>query len=101
MNIGKGIRTARAARGFKLNELAARSGLSTSYLSLVEAGKRDPSMETISKVAEAIGIPTPLMIFLASEAMDLEGIDAETSKLIGDATLKLLSSMKGNDDETE
>ncbi|WP_422446541.1 helix-turn-helix domain-containing protein [Thermoanaerobacterium sp. DL9XJH110] len=53
---GKLIRDFRRKRNLSLQELARRAGLSVSYLSEIERGKKQPSLETIDKLATALNI---------------------------------------------
>lgn len=49
----------RTERSLKQNELAKRAGLTTSYISQIESGKRtNPSPKTMEKIAQALSIPT-------------------------------------------
>src|SRR5438094_1814012 len=53
--VGDRIRELRERRGFTLDELAARSGVSKSFLSEVENAKRNLSAEYLLRVANALG----------------------------------------------
>ena len=70
MNIGKALRICRAARGLSQRDLAQKAGFSTSYISLVEQGKREPSLSGIKKLTEALSLPRDLLILLAIESAD-------------------------------
>lgn len=54
--IGTRIRQMRSDRGFTLQALADKTGLSASLLSLVERGKTSPSIGTLVAVAHALGV---------------------------------------------
>lgn len=90
MDIGHALKICRSAKKLSLEELAERAGLSQSYLSMIESGKREPTLSSIEKIAAALGIPTPIVLFLASEKEDLKGLDAETSKRLSDAVLDVM-----------
>lgn len=53
---GERIKQARVARGISQNELAASVGMSNSYLSHIEAGRRQVSDAIRIQIAEALGI---------------------------------------------
>ena len=55
--IGERIRTERRFRGWTLSELAACTGIGISNLSRLEKGRHLPRLETLDKVAEALGLP--------------------------------------------
>ncbi len=50
------IRDLRQKRNMTLQELAHRADLSVSYLSEIELGKKQPSLETIDKLSQALNI---------------------------------------------
>lgn len=52
--VGGRIRAARDAAGLKLEELARLSGLSAPALSLIETGKRDLRITTLTRIAAAL-----------------------------------------------
>ncbi len=51
------LRALRSERGWTLDELARRSGLSKSYLSRLEDGDRQPSIAALLSLAQAHGLP--------------------------------------------
>jgi len=51
MNIGKGIKIARAKAGLRAGELAAKAGISANYLSLIENNHQVPSINVLIKLA--------------------------------------------------
>lgn len=67
MDYAKAIRIARSIADLTQGELADRSGLDRSYLSLIEGGKRSPSVETLEKIASSLEIPFHLLALLATE----------------------------------
>ena len=56
VNIGERLRELREARNISMRSLATRSGLSANALSMIERGKASPSVSTLYKLAEALGI---------------------------------------------
>lgn len=56
LKIGDRIKELRKEKGFTQNELAEFSGLSRSYLSDVENSRKNPSVETVEKLAESFGM---------------------------------------------
>lgn len=91
---GKSFRIIRAAFGLRQSELAARMRISASQLSLIEAGKRQPSLRVVKALADAVGIPTTLIMLLASSADEVETrSDAHIADL-SRALLRLLVTAK-------
>src|SRR5512142_2067184 len=57
VNVGLRLRELREARGASMRSLAAKSGLSANALSMIERGKTSPSVSTLYKLADALGVP--------------------------------------------
>jgi transcriptional regulator with XRE-family HTH domain len=55
-NVIRLLREAREERGLSMNVVAQRSGLSQSIVSLIERDLRNPTLDTLLRMAEAIGI---------------------------------------------
>ena len=70
-DMAKAFRVIRAAHGLRQAELARRIGVSTSLLSLIERGKRQPSVRVIGALGSATATPTSLIMLLASSADEL------------------------------
>jgi transcriptional regulator with XRE-family HTH domain len=51
------VRAERTKRHLSQMELAERSGLHFTAISLLERGEREPKLTTILKVAEGLGLP--------------------------------------------
>lgn len=92
MDYGKGIRIARAARGLSQKDLAALTGLNGNYISLLESGRRAPSVDALEALAKALKVPVYLLTLLSSDAEDLNGISPEHASILGKDLLNLLIS---------
>ena len=55
-NLGKRIKQIRTKNGLTQGGLSVRSGLTKSYISLLEAGKKIPAISTLSRIAVALGM---------------------------------------------
>lgn len=62
--IGKTIRILRTAKGKSLRELAKDAGLSVPFLSLVESGKRQPSLTALQSIGKALKVPPEVLLML-------------------------------------
>lgn len=67
VNIGERLRELREARNISMRTLAARSGLSANALSMIERGKASPSVSTLYKLADALGISITSFFASATE----------------------------------
>ncbi len=53
---GRQLQRIRAQKGLTQEELAELSGFDRTYISLLERGKRNPSLVAISRIADALGV---------------------------------------------
>jgi transcriptional regulator with XRE-family HTH domain len=51
------VRRLRAKKSLSQKALADKVGISVSYVSMLERGQRSPPLETIEKMAKALGVP--------------------------------------------
>lgn len=77
MNICEGIKLARTEQGLTQGELAFKAGISVSYLSLIERGKRNPNISTLIKIANALRTSFLMLAFLGVTEDGLEKIDPD------------------------
>lgn len=68
--VGRRVRTGRIDRGWTLDQLAQRSGVSRRMLVNVEQGSTNPSMATLLRLSEALGIGLPTLVDTAHDAAD-------------------------------
>jgi transcriptional regulator with XRE-family HTH domain len=57
VDVGNRLRQLRMERGRSLRALARLSGLSTNALSMIERGRTSPSVSTLYRIADALGMP--------------------------------------------
>jgi transcriptional regulator with XRE-family HTH domain len=57
MNIGGRLKQLRQERSLSQWDLARLSGVAQSNISLIEANRVSPSIETLSRLAEALNVP--------------------------------------------
>ena len=83
--LSRNVRQSRTARGWSLDELATRSGVSRAMIVQVEAAKTNASLGTMCQLADALGVPVPSLIEMSNESR-VEIIRAdETSVVWSDA----------------
>lgn len=86
----KAFRICRAAFGLRQSELAERMPVTASQLSLIEAGKRQPSLRVVEALGKALGVPTALITLLASTSEDVRS--GPESAALANALLRVLVS---------
>lgn len=57
VDVGARLRDLRQERGLSIRQLARESGMSANALSMIERGLSSPSVSTLYKVADALGVP--------------------------------------------
>lgn len=55
-HFGTNLRTARRRLGLTQEEVARRSGVHATEVSRIEAGKRDPKVSTLERLAKAVEV---------------------------------------------
>ncbi len=82
MNAGSVIKLFRTASQVSQGDLAERLQITRTYLSLVESGKKQPSLALVRRLSEELKIPIYLLIG-AGPGEDGE-IQSQMTKLFGD-----------------
>src|SRR6266852_5093195 len=57
----------RAERGWSLDQLAARSGVSKGVLVALEQGRSNPNLATLARIGDAFGVPVTLLVDVGGE----------------------------------
>ncbi|THF65006.1 helix-turn-helix transcriptional regulator [Pseudothauera nasutitermitis] len=92
MNVGQAIRLCRTQRGVSQSAIATRANCSVSYLSMLENNKRDPTLSTVTKIAEALHVPVGLLFVLAADQNDLGEIDEHIAEQLMQSALASLET---------
>lgn len=87
MTLGNAIKVVRTATGMKQREVAAKVGVTANYMSLVEGGKREPSIAFLNRLAKALG--TPVGIFFLWQEMGDNETDSKRIDKIRDLLTRL------------
>ena len=66
--LGRTLREVRERRGWSQEALAALANLDRSYLGEIERGKVSPSLATLNKHAQAIGLPVSELLKLTEQS---------------------------------
>jgi len=80
MNLGKKIRHMRQARGLTTVELARRSRVTTGFISQLEHSHTVPSLQTLRRVATALGVS--LTYFLLEESLQPQVVRKRERQII-------------------
>ena len=63
--LGPNLREARERLGLTQATVAQRSGIHATEISRIEAGKRDPRVSTLIRLASALGVPPGELLVVA------------------------------------
>ncbi|MCB0060450.1 MAG: helix-turn-helix transcriptional regulator [Gammaproteobacteria bacterium] len=90
MNIGHALKICRSAKNLSLESVATGAGFSRSYLSMIESGRREPTLSAMEKIAAALNVPLPIILFIAADSEEIEGLDSETIQRLSSAALAVM-----------
>lgn len=80
LNIGEKIKLLRHLKGFRQEDLAKKTGLTQSYISNIEKGA-EPSIKTLSKIANALGMTLQELISWTPEKETKETLRRRIERL--------------------
>jgi transcriptional regulator with XRE-family HTH domain len=75
------LQSLRSERGWSLDQLALRSGVSKGVLVALEQGRSNPNLATLARIADAFGVPVTHL---------LDGSDEPVVRVIGEQDAKTL-----------
>lgn len=96
MDIAAQLRLMRTVRGMTLADMAEATGLSISYMSDLERGRTNPSIETLEKIAECHNMK--LFISFVGDMPGRVNVSVQELETLRDIVGRLLMS---NKDESE
>ena len=62
--LGEAIRLVRLSQRLEQNDVAEKAGITAQYMSMLELGKRDPTVSVVERIAEALGTNVALIYML-------------------------------------
>jgi transcriptional regulator with XRE-family HTH domain len=101
MDYSKALKVARAITGLQQKELAQRSGLDPSHISLIEKGRRKPSVRALSRLSGALEIPDHLFTLLAAEPQDLAHVSPDELSRIAESLTQFLVGRRNDVPESK
>jgi len=88
LSTSKLIKIARTNKDLSQDEVAEKLGVSKNYISLIENGKKEPSLKFLKDLAKILDIPALLLMW---EKMDLPAGKSEAEKNIVGELEKMIS----------
>jgi len=104
MNYGRALKIARAIVGIQQKILAQRAGVDPSHVSLIEKGARQPSLGTLQRLADGLGVPFHVLTLLAADANEVNHLTpAQVESLAKTLVQVILESgeIESSDRQTE
>ena len=89
--LGQKIRQFRTSQGLSQEELALRAGLNPAHLGHIERGLKSPTIDTISKISEALNVELSQLFDFENESR----YDTKNTKII--AAVSDLNERQQND----
>ncbi len=89
--LNEALRLLRVYNDLKSYELADKLGISNSYLSEIEKGKKEPSIDLINKYAEIFGTEPSTILFF-SESLNKN--KSKFKKIIGKKIIQFLQNIE-------
>lgn len=71
MEVGGRVKTIRTSRGMTVAQLAEQTGLSKGLISQIENDKASPSLATLERLAEGLGVPAAYLLLKACEGLQV------------------------------
>lgn len=88
--IHQALKNIRQFHNIKQSDLSVKLGISNSYLSEIEGGKKSPSLELLSKYSEIFDIPVSSLLFFSES---LEGDDKSLASKFQKKSSKLITRL--------
>ena len=103
MSIGENIKKIRKENGLTQAEFSKKIGISLTYLSDLENNRKSPSVETLDKMAEKLGVSTTYLINGDKYALlynqDIEAIDFKRIKSLNKSLTSIVIKNKITSEE--
>jgi transcriptional regulator with XRE-family HTH domain len=94
MEIGEQIKRIRTAKGLSQKEVTMTAKLDKAQYSRIENGKTDPSVSTVERIAQALGVTLSELFAKPDELKDVHSIDKSIMEKV--ALIEKLSDEERN-----
>ncbi|WP_447969852.1 helix-turn-helix transcriptional regulator [Nitrospira sp. M1] len=87
--LNEALRLIRVFHDLNQKDLADKLGISNSYLSEIESGKKTPTLDVIEKYSEVFNMPSSSILFFSENLNNGEKLE-KTKKNISNKVIKIL-----------
>lgn len=98
--LAEALRLIRVYHDMKQSELSARLGISNSYLSEIESGKKEPRIELIERYSKEFGIPCSSILFFSENLERPTKSATDAAKAKGVIARKVINFLRLVEDRT-
>lgn len=95
MNIGENIKRIRTAKNLSQKEVTINANLDTAQYSRIENGKTDPSVNTLERIAKALGITLAELFASTDELKEINSLDKSLMEKVA-----LMESLSNEEKQT-
>ncbi len=82
MEIGDTIKKMRKKNGMTQEDLSKVSGVTQTYISQIESGRRKPTLKILELLCDSINVPFPIIAFLSLDVNSIPENKRETFRII-------------------
>lgn len=93
MKLGESVKNLRKEIGLSQKDLAKRIGVTQTYLSLIESGKKVPSVPVLESIAGLFKSPLPVLLWFSVEITDVPIEKREAYKMLKPSIDQMIKSV--------
>ncbi len=93
VNVGLRLKLFRVAAGIKQKDVAEHLGVTTNFVSMVERGKREPTLKFLQGFARIVGIPAAVLLWEPAQAAKQDPESADLYAKIAGLMAQYAASM--------
>ncbi len=95
--LNRALRLIRVYHDVNQSEAAERLGISKSYLSEIESGKKEPTLDVLKRYSESFKIPLSSILFFSESLLDNGGV-LRPRQIVASKVLKILEFLEEKSD---
>lgn len=93
MNVGIEIKKMRKKRSMSQVKLASACGITQTYLSQIENGKKEPNSSTLKSIANTLNFPLPVLYLRSLEESDIPESKRQAYQMLSPSINSLLDTL--------
>ena len=101
MNLGETIKLLRKRNGLNQSQLAESCDITVTYLSLIENGKKEPTLSLLKTIANNLQVPLPILLFSALTEDDIPESRKEFLSVIKPSIDSVLQNLIDNNADSK